>query len=80
MIRIEETAALGDLSHNDNAIAWHLSNGKDVIYTFDDPPKGKRQWNKAMADFVTATLFFNRLEEIGRAMEKSGYNGYICLI
>ena len=80
MIRIEETAALGDLSHNDNAIAWHLSNGKDVIYTFDDPPKGKHQWSKAMDDFVTATLFFNRLEEIGGAMEKSGYNGYICLI
>lgn len=74
------SAALEDLSHNDNAIAWHLDNGKEVIYTFDNPPKGKRQWNKATADFITATLFFTKLKMIGEAMVKCGYNGYICLI
>lgn len=81
MMEVRISAALGELSHNDNAIAWHIpEEDRDVIFTFDNPPDTERKWKRAMDMFVFATLFFTRTEKIEQAMNREGYTGYIDVI
>ena len=48
---------MDEMSHNDNAVCWDSKENKVCfIFTFDEPPKGRKAWNRAIVNFVLITL------------------------
>ncbi len=79
-MRFSGTANLNEMSHNDNADCWDSKENKVCfIFTFDEPPKGRKAWNRAIVNFVLITLFHYSTEDLEKGMKKY-YNGYLTVI